>query len=99
MIVATSNDNPSKIIISFDSLTYANEETDLVTFYNVLIIRVDMNTQIGKNENNKFGLHNTSNRNGEYLSEVSLKNGLTCLDTKLQKRTKKLETYNNANKC
>ena len=31
--------------------------------HNVLIIGGDMNAQIGKNVNNKFSLHNPSNRN------------------------------------
>ena len=34
--------------------------------HNVLIIGGDMNAQISKDENNKFCLHNLSNRNGEY---------------------------------
>ena len=51
-----------------------------------------MNAQIGKNVNHKFSLHNSSNRNREHL-----KNRLTCLITKFQKRKGKLWTYTNAN--
>ena len=52
--------------------TNASEEADIVTFYalsslvwhipkhNVLIISANMNVQIGKDENNKFCLHNSS---------------------------------------
>ena len=44
--------------------------------HNVLIIGGDMNAQIGKSENNRFSLHNTSNRNGDLLAEFSLENRL-----------------------
>ena len=78
MMVAMFNGNPSSTIIYCDSPTIARDETDLDTFYNelsslvrcipkhnVLIIGRDMNAQIGKNVNNKFSLHNSTNRNGE----------------------------------
>ena len=52
---------------------------------NVLIISGDMNAQIGKDERNKFCLHNLSNRNGEYLTDFSLENRLSCLNTKFRK--------------
>ena len=77
MMVATFNGNPSATIISCNSPTNASEETDLIAFYvelsslvrsipkhNVLVIRGDMNAQIGKNVNHKFSQHNSSNRNG-----------------------------------
>ena len=48
-----------------------------------------MNAQIGKNGNNKYSLHNTSNRNGQHL--------LACLNTNYQKREGKLWTYTYAN--
>ena len=83
-----------------------SDEMDLITFYNklstlvhsiskhnVLIIGGDMNAQITKDENNKFCLHNLSNKNGEYLTYFSLKNRLTCLNTKFLKREGKLWTY------
>ena len=66
MMVATFNGSPSTTIISCNGPTNASDEKDLDTFYNelsslvrwipkhnVLIIGVDMNTHIGKNENNK----------------------------------------------
>ena len=72
---------------------------DLITFYSklsslvhcipkhsILIISRDINAQIGKDENNKFFLHNLSNRNGKHLTDLSLENRLACLNTKLQKR-------------
>ena len=37
--------------------------------HNMLIIGGDMNAQIGKNGNNKYSLHNTSNRNGQHLTD------------------------------
>ena len=52
--------------------------------HNILIIGEDMNAQIGKN--NKFSLLNSSNRNGKHLMDFTLKNRLTCLNNKFQKR-------------
>ena len=79
MMVATFNGNPSTTIISSYSPTNVSDETDLIAFskelsflvcsipnYNVLIIGGDMNAWIGENVNNKFSLHNSLNRNGEY---------------------------------
>ena len=89
MMVATFSSNPSTTIISCYSPTNSSEETGLITFYNklsslvrsipklnVLIIGGDMNVQIGKDENNKYFLHNLSNRNS------SPANRLICLNTK-----------------
>ena len=103
MIVARFNSNPDITVISCYSPTNVSDETDLITFYNelsslvcsipknnVLIIGGDRNGQIGKNENNKFSLHNLSNRNGEHLRDFSFENKLTCLNTKFQKRKGKL---------
>ena len=56
-----------------------------------------MNAQIGKNLNNKFCLHNLSNRNGEHLTDFTLENGLTSLNIKFQNRKGKLWAYTNAN--
>ena len=88
----------------------ASDKMDLITFYNklsflvhsipkhnILIIDVDMNTQIIKNENNKFSQHNLSNRNGEHQTALLLENELTCLNTKFQKRKGKLWTYTGTN--
>ena len=109
MMIAMYNGNPSTTIIFFYS-TNVHDETDLITFYNelsslfcsiskhnVLIVTRDMNAQIGKNVNIKFSLHNSSNRNGEHLSDFTLENRLTCLNTKFQKRKGKLWTYTYAN--
>ena len=76
MIAAIFNGNPSTTIISCYSPTNISDKTNLITFsneqsslvdsilkHNVLIIGGDNNTQIGKNINNKFSLHNSSNRN------------------------------------
>ena len=77
MMAATFNGNPKATIISCYSPTNVSEETELVTFYeelsslvrsipkhNLLVIGGDMNAKIGENRNNKYSLHNTSNRNG-----------------------------------
>ena len=54
--------------------------------HNIPIIGEEMNAQIDKDENIKFCLHNSSNRNGEYLANFSLENRIGCLDTKFQKK-------------
>ena len=103
-------DNPRATIISCYSPTNVSEETELVAFYdelsslvrsipkhNLLVIGRDMNAQIGKNGNNKYSLHNTSNRNGQHLTDFMIENRLTCLNTNYQKREGKLWTYTYAN--
>ena len=96
-MVATFNGNPSTAIIFCYSPTNASDETDLITKHNVLIIGEGINAQIGKNENKKFSLHNSPKRYGEHLRDFSLENGLTCLNTKFQKRKGKLWIYTYAN--
>ena len=106
MMAATINGNPRATIISCKSPTNISEETELVTSYdelsslvrsipkhNVLVIGGDMNAQIGKNGNNKYSLHNASNRNGQHLTDFMIENRLTCLNTNYQKREGKLWTY------
>ena len=110
MMAATFNGNPRATIISCYSPTNVSEETELVTFYdelsslvrsipkhNMLVIGGDMNAQIGKNGNNKYSLHNTSNRNGQHLTDFMKENRLACLNTNYQKRKCKLWTYTYAN--
>ena len=102
MMAATFNANPRATIICY-SPTNVSGETELVTFYNelsslmrsipkynMLVIGGDMNTQIGKNGNNKYSLHNTSNRNVQHLTDFMIENRLTCLNTNYQKREGKL---------
>ena len=109
-MAATFNGNPRATIISCYSPTNVSEETELVTFYdelsslvssipkhNMLVIGGDMNAQIGKNGNNKYSLHNTSNRNGQHLTDFMIENRLACLNTNYQKREGKLWTYTYAN--
>ena len=110
MMVAMFNGNPSAKIISCYNPINVSEETYLIAFYNelsslvrnipkrnILVIGGDMNTQIGKNLNNKFSSHNTANRNGEHLRDFTLENRLTCLNTKFQKRNENLWTYTYTN--
>ena len=110
MMAATFNGNPRATIISCYSPTNVSEENELVTFYdelsslvrsipkhNMLVIGGDMNAQIGKNGNNKYSLHNTSNRNGQHLTDFMIENRLSCLNTNYQKREGKLWTYTYAN--
>ena len=108
MMVATFKSNPSTTIICY-SPTNVSDETDLIAFNNelsffvrsilkhIFIIGGDINAQIGKNVNNKFSLHDSSNRNDEHLTDFMLENRLTCLNTKFQKRKGKLWTYTYAN--
>ena len=95
MLVATFNGNPRATIISCP--TNVSEETELIAFYDELsshvrsipkhnVIGGDMNAQIGKNGNNKYSLHNTSNRNGQYLTDFMIENRLSRLNTNFQKR-------------
>ena len=51
----------------------------------------------GKNRNNKYSLQNTSNRNGQHLTDFMIENRLICLNTNYQKREEKLWTYTYAN--
>ena len=110
MMAATFNGNPRATIISWYSPTNVSEETELVTFYdelsslvrsipkhNMLVIGGDMNAQIGKNGNNKYSLHNASNRNGQHLTDFMIENRLACLNTNYQKRKGRLWTYTYAN--
>ena len=110
MMTATFNGNSRATIISCYSPTNIIEETKLATFYdelsslvrsipkyNLLNIGRDMNAQIGKIRHNKYRLHNTSNRNGQYLTDFMIENRLTCLNTNYQKREGKLWTYTYTN--
>ena len=110
LMVATFNSNPRASIIYCYSPTNISEETELITFYdglpslvrsipkhNVLVIGGDMNAQIGKNGNHKYSVHNSSNRNGQHLTDFTIENRLTCLNTNFQKREEKLWTYTYAN--
>ena len=110
MIVATFHGNPSTTIISSYSPTNFSYETDIIDFYNelsslvrripkhniLLSVKIWM-PKLRKNVNNKFSLHNSSSRNGEHLTDFTLRNILTRLNTKFQKRKGKLWTYTYAN--
>ena len=65
--------------------------------HNLLVIGGDMNAQIRKSRNNKYSVHNTSNRNGQHLIDFMIENRLTCLNTNFQKREGKLWTYTYTN--
>ena len=112
MLAAMFNGNPRATIISCYSPTNDSEESELVAFYdelyslvrsipkhNLLVIGGDMNAQIGNNGNNKYSLHNTSNSNGQHLTDFMTENRLTYFKTNYQKREGKLRTYTYANNC
>ena len=94
MVVATFNGNPRAAIISCYSPTNVNEETELIAFYDELssLVRNIPKHNVLVNGNHKYSLHNSSNRNGQYLTDFRIENILTCLNTKLQKRKRKLWT-------
>ena len=100
MATSAQQSSPATVILMLGMKHLQNELSSLVHSilkHMVLIISGDMFAQIGKNEDNEFCLHNSSNRNGEHLTEISLENRLTCLNTKFQKREGKLWTYIDAN--
>ena len=83
-MAATFKGNPKATIISCYNPTKVSEETEQVTFYeelsslvrsipkhNLLVIGGDMNAQ---NRNKKYSLHNTSNRNGQHLTDFMIEN-------------------------
>ena len=99
MMVDLFNGNSSTTIISGYSPTNVSDEIDLNPFYNelssfvrsitkhkILIFGRDMNVLIGKNVNNKFRLHNLSNRNGEHLMDFTLENRLKCLNFRKERK-------------
>ena len=101
---------PKARIISCYSPINVSEETELIALYdelsclvhsipkhNVLVIGGDMNAQIWKNGNHKYNQYNSSNRNGQHLTDFMIENRLTCLNTNFKKREEKLWTYTYAN--
>ena len=104
-MVATFNGNPRATIICY-SPTNVSEETELIALHdelsslvrsipkhNVLVIGGDMNAQTGKKGNHKFSQHNSSNRNGQHLTDFMIENRLTSLNTNFQRREGKLWAY------
>ena len=103
MMVATFDGNPRATIVSCYSPTNLSEEPDLITFYNelsslvrsipkhnVFIIGGDMNAQIGKTETANSVYTTRQAEKGEHLTDFTLENRLTYLNTKFQKREVKL---------
>ena len=87
MMHTSFNSNLGTTIVSCYSPTNVTEETDIITFYNelpsfvrhipkhnILIIGGDVNAQISSDENKKFYIRNSSNRNREHLADFSLEN-------------------------
>ena len=96
MMVATFNGNPSATIISCYSPTNVSEETNLITFYNELCSLVHSIPKhnvliIGGDMNSANTTRQTEIR--EHLTDYTVENRLTRLNTKFQKRKGKLWTY------
>ena len=100
------NGNPRATNISSNSPINVSEETDLIAFYNELSSLVrsiqkhnglsiggDINAQMVNNMSQKFNQQNSSNRNGEHLTDFTQENRLTYLNAEFQKRKGKLWTY------
>ena len=62
-----------------------------ITSYTPLFV-ASRNTSFSSSVNNKFSLHSTLNRNRQHLTNFTLENRLTCLNTEFQKRNGKLCT-------
>ena len=103
MMVATFNGNSRATIISCYSPTNVSEETEIIAFYdelssfvcsiqkhNFLFIGRGINAQIWKNGNHKYSLHNSSNRNGQHLTDLMIENRFTCLNTNFLKNGGKI---------
>ena len=99
MSVTVFNGNPSATIISNYNPINNTGKTNLIPFYNELFYLVHfipkhnirlicryMSAQIGKDENSKFSSPISSNGNEQHLTELSLKNRLTFIYSKFQKR-------------
>ena len=105
MMVATFIGNPKATIISCYSPTNISEETELITFYDELSsLECSIPKQRSRHEcpnrengNHKYTLHNSSNLSGQHLTDFTIENRLTCLNTNFQKREGKLRTYTYAN--
>ena len=72
---------PAQQLLSCYSPTNASDETDIIAFYNelaVFVLRIPkhkvliINGYMSVKGGNKFCLHNSPNRNEEYLGENSM---------------------------
>ena len=104
-MVATFNGNPKTTVICY-SPANCSDELEIQNFYhqltdsiknipkhNVLIIGGDMNAQIDNNKCVGNSYHNYTNRNGEYLLDLTINCGLVNISTKFQKNKEKLWTF------
>ena len=104
--VATFNGNPKTTMILCYSLTNCSDELEIQNFYhqltdsiknipkhNVLIIGGDINAKIDNNKCVGNSYHNYTNRNGEYLLNLTIDCGLVNISTNFQKNEEKLWTF------
>jgi len=103
IMIANFNGNPITTVISCYSPTNVTDEDTMNEFYNnqsslardtpkhnVLLIGGDFNAKIGCGNTS---YHQSTNRNGTFLSNFSVENELCILNTKFQKRIGKLWTF------
>ena len=110
MIITTFYGNPNTTVISCYSPTNVSKEPNVIQFYdelsslshnvpkhNVLVVGGDMNAHVSLCEEHRRSYHDTTNRNGEYMTNFASENGLVCLNTRFMKRKGKLWTYTHPN--
>ena len=93
-MVATFNGNPKTTVISCYSPTNCSDDLEIQNFYyqlrdsiekilkhNVLIIGGEMNAKIDNNKCVGNSYHNYTNKNGEYLLDLTTNCGLVNIST------------------
>ena len=106
IMVATLNKNPKTTIFSCFSPINCSDKIEVVEFYrmlqdiirqlpmhNVVIFAGDMNAQSGSEDTVGFSCHDTTNRNGNLLLDLTKECGLESISTTIQKKKAKLDTY------
>ena len=97
IVCALFNCNACTKIIPCYTTINASDETNIVTFYKEQssfiqrILKQSFYAQIFNDENNRFCLHNYSNRREKYLEGVSILNWLAYFDFEFLKRWENYE--------
>ena len=106
IFVATFHGNSKPTLISCSSPTNIVYEQEVIDLYDDLscLVRSVPKTQYSdrwwrpqyttwQSIHHKFTCHHTSNRNGEYVEHFLIQNGMHCINTRFQKRRRKLWTH------